>query len=777
MSVQRLGFGWTSIALACAAQSPAAGQLAANFVQDQIITEGDAPFSVGVGDFDKDGHDDLAIVLSGENRVVIAISDGKGGFAESASVPVGGTPRFIAVGDVSSDGALDLCVTNWEADSWTLLFGNGDGSFTHGGELNAGDAPNGIELADVDDDGALDVIFTSGLTNEVWINLGNGIGGFDTPPLMFDAGVGPVDVKASDLDLDGNLDLVVANRSGGTITILHQEQPLLFSVVQTLLTGVECIAVDAADLSGDGVPDILSANGDSENVQYFEGDGAGQFLNAVAIPTGGLPWDVAITDVNNDGQLDAVATLFSADAVAVLTNEPLGPIPFTVRTYAVENGALTVALVDANDDQHIDVVVANWLGDVATLLRGDRRGGLLAPVTLGVGGLPTSAKAVDFNIEGRDQFAFVNGLDFVLRNAAVSEDARWEIPLPIFDSEIMASFDVGDFDVDARPDFIIADSFLDRITVLMNSENGIQELFINMPVDHEIGVRVGDFNADAISDAVIVTDLAQVTVLQSENRSALLHASVFDFATSFTFVQSVLIGNVNADQHPDIVILGTQPLKIETLMNNGDGSFTVAPQTSFEKAGVSSIHSSVLYDWTGDGLDDFVFGFGVGPSLLVAEGDGSGRFLMPPIEISDVSVGLLGVADFDDDQLDDLYIRGEEGVHVRPGAAMPGNAVFETIAQVTDASDIAVSDFDGDGDVDVAWTNTGNGQIVFLPGVTAGGVDPADFNGDGVVNGADLAALLSGWGMCDDAQSCAADLNADKVVDGLDLAALLAAWG
>lgn len=50
----------------------------------------------------------------------------------------------------------------------------------------------------------------------------------------------------------------------------------------------------------------------------------------------------------------------------------------------------------------------------------------------------------------------------------------------------------------------------------------------------------------------------------------------------------------------------------------------------------------------------------------------------------------------------------------------------------------------------------------------------ADLNGDGVVNGADLAALLSSWGPCG---GCAADLNGDGVVDGADLAALLASWG
>lgn len=49
----------------------------------------------------------------------------------------------------------------------------------------------------------------------------------------------------------------------------------------------------------------------------------------------------------------------------------------------------------------------------------------------------------------------------------------------------------------------------------------------------------------------------------------------------------------------------------------------------------------------------------------------------------------------------------------------------------------------------------------------------ADLNGDGVVDGADLASLLSNWGP----NEGAADLTGDGVVNGADLANLLSGWG
>ena len=52
-----------------------------------------------------------------------------------------------------------------------------------------------------------------------------------------------------------------------------------------------------------------------------------------------------------------------------------------------------------------------------------------------------------------------------------------------------------------------------------------------------------------------------------------------------------------------------------------------------------------------------------------------------------------------------------------------------------------------------------------------------DFNGDGTVDGADLATLLGGWGACPPKSACPADLNGDGEVNGADLAILLGNWG
>lgn len=76
---------------------------------------------------------------------------------------------------------------------------------------------------------------------------------------------------------------------------------------------------------------------------------------------------------------------------------------------------------------------------------------------------------------------------------------------------------------------------------------------------------------------------------------------------------------------------------------------------------------------------------------------------------------------------------------------------------------------------------TQNGPLVDTQGIAPNSIAvwvPAplepDLDGDGVVDGDDLAVLLGSWGAC---AACPADLNGDGVVDGEDLAVLIGAWG
>ena len=79
----------------------------------------------------------------------------------------------------------------------------------------------------------------------------------------------------------------------------------------------------------------------------------------------------------------------------------------------------------------------------------------------------------------------------------------------------------------------------------------------------------------------------------------------------------------------------------------------------------------------------------------------------------------------------------------------------------------------------MAWqANAGGTSDIFAGFVAGDGTIGApsvvgDLNGDGAVNGADLAIVLGSWGPC---SGCPADLNLDGIVNGIDLAIVLGHW-
>jgi hypothetical protein len=83
---------------------------------------------------------------------------------------------------------------------------------------------------------------------------------------------------------------------------------------------------------------------------------------------------------------------------------------------------------------------------------------------------------------------------------------------------------------------------------------------------------------------------------------------------------------------------------------------------------------------------------------------------------------------------------------------------------------ITADDVSADGTAIVGIASNPSGDLV---GYLVRFFDPADLNGDGVVDGADLGLLLGEWGAC---QGCGGDLNGDGAVDGADLGLLLGAW-
>jgi hypothetical protein len=336
-------------------------------------------------------------------------------FGAAQNTPAGSSAIAVAAGDVNGDGKQDLVVANeLISGTVTVLLGNGDGTFASGGTVAAGVVPDAVTLADLNGDGKLDMVVGGDISigpvvPGLKVFLGNGDGTFQSPT-NYTTSNQPTQIVAVDLNGDGTLDLVSSDFVGSDLRVLLGNGDGTFqpSVSYASASARTPNSVAVGDFNGDGKPDLVSANFNSNNMSVWLGNGDGTFQPVVTYTTGAPgAISVAVGDLNRDGKLDVVVANENSSNVGALLGNGDGTFQ-TAVTYATGSFPAAVVLKDFDGDLRLDIAVINAGGNSASVLEGNGDGTFQTALTYAVGTLPLGLASADFNGDGKPDLATAN---------------------------------------------------------------------------------------------------------------------------------------------------------------------------------------------------------------------------------------------------------------------------------------------------------------------------------------------------------------------------------
>jgi len=356
------------------------GTPAGGFIKHTIFNGSTAPgiHGIAAGDINGDGNADIivprdgAAELSWWKNLMIHRSEL---FVDSGQSIGSLSSRDVALADLDEDGDLDAFVvnTNYPTSQPNKVFSNdGSGNFTDTGQSLGNSHSYGVGLGDLDGDGDLDAFVANyGSGNEVWLNDGSGT--------FSDSGQSlgtsnSLDVALGDLDSDGDLDAFVANVgvSGQPNKVWLNDGSGIFSDSGQNLGSESSYAVGLGDLDSDGDLDAFVVNYDPPSGQpskVWLNDGAGTFSDSGQSLSHPASYDVALGDLDKDGDLDAFVVNFNDQPNKVWLNDGSGTFSDSGQSLGSESSR-AVALGDLDNDGDLDAFVANqnqpdkvWLND------------------------------------------------------------------------------------------------------------------------------------------------------------------------------------------------------------------------------------------------------------------------------------------------------------------------------------------------------------------------------------------------------------------------------
>lgn len=421
----------------------------------------------------------------------LAASGGPGNYTLSGDV--------VAFGKQAMGGVLDLLnITANNSPIGTTSLSEPGFNFAAPVSNNTGIQPTSVMVGDFNGDGFPDLVAANVSDNTISVLLANGDGSF-RPAIRFQTGRVPQSIGVGDFNGDGILDLAVANTVDNTVSILLGNGDGTFQTQGILAGGSAPVSIIVGDFNADGIADLVVADVNEAGVSVLLGNGDGTFQTRMTFATGNFPEHLVAADLNRDGVVDLAVVNTTDNTVSILLGNGDGTFQDQLVS-STGSGPYFIAVGDFNRDGLVDLAVCNRNSGTVSLLIGDGDGTFQTGTSMQTGRSPVSLAVGDFDGDGLLDLVVTNQFDFDISVLRGNGDGTFRSNTTYETGQFPLSVAVGDFNGDGIPD--VADT-----------DGGAVE------------VRLGQQVASFLIDGVAVPGHGDVTVLANYSGDTLRQAS------------------------------------------------------------------------------------------------------------------------------------------------------------------------------------------------------------------------------------------------------------
>jgi len=482
---------------------------------DQInIFEGFAAMGDLNGDSYPDFVLPLIVGDPNPDNVRVYLNDGTGQFTPGQSSVVGKMPADIDVADMDNDDILDIVVALIAPDddypaTLTWLKGYGDGTFDIANVIPFAETTATIHPFDANNDGNIDLAVTDNMfARKLGVMPGDGAGNFQPPAWLplpgfvflnnFD------DMAAADFNGDGYEDLFVPHQSDelGGLDIFYGGGDSVLQFAPRYGVHSHPYSAAVGDFNNDQADDIAVACGTSQVITVLLNDGAGSLdADSINVPLPGQPKDLRTGDLNNDDNLDLIVTDSTNGSVITLLGDGTGAFGGS-QTFLINSLIRDLRIADFDENGDIDVVLID--SNRVTTLLGDGAGSFSDSAIYAITGYPLYLKEIqlgDFNEDDHLDIVVTDWVEtfYLLLGAG---DGSFGDQVDYANLSYPEKIAVSDVNSDGHQDVIVSGS---SSRVYLGLGDGQLDQFSTFPgaAGLNLGLAVGDVNNDLLPDIAI----------------------------------------------------------------------------------------------------------------------------------------------------------------------------------------------------------------------------------------------------------------------------------